>query len=136
MSGAAAVWFLLKSDAPIGGIPEARIKSGELPIKTELPAIAVTHVSSVPRLTVPANETVLHTDRVQVSWLFKSFETGGAGYPGVRAMDALIRAALPNTKGSVNGVNVDSILPDQAGPDLSEGDILQGSRDFIVKWTG
>ena len=48
----------------------------------------------------------------------------------------LIRAACPDTKGTVNGIKLDSILPDFEGPDLSQPDasIYEMSRDFLVKW--
>ena len=81
----------------------------------------------------------LHTDRVQVSVLFKGPEgaPAGTGYPGVRALLALVLAACPNQRATVNGIAVDSILPDIEGPDLSDEAtaIYSQSRDFLVRWT-
>lgn len=140
MSGVAIAWYLLKTNGPvIAVIPAAKIKAGDLPMDSVLPAMSITQVSSTPRLTVAMTEAPrLHTDRIQVSWLFKSSEASpaGTGYPGIRAMDALVLAALPNTSGTVNGFAVDSILPDDGGPDLSDiaPGINQGSRDFIIKY--
>jgi hypothetical protein len=142
VSGVAVVRYLLANDAGVLAIvPATRIKAGHLPLNTVLPAISITLVSSVQRLTVAMTETPhMQTDRVQVAWLFKLSEgtPAGAGYPGVRNMDALVRAALPNQHGTINTFTVDSILPDLAGPDLLMDDesIQQGSRDFIVKWLG
>ena len=49
---------------------------------------------------------------------------------------ALVLAACPNQRGTVNGVDVDSILPDIGGPDLADmaTALYSGSRDFMVKW--
>lgn len=140
MSGVAVAWYLLKTNAAvISVIPASRIKAGDLSRDTALPAISIMQVSSVPRLTVAMTETPLHAERVQVSWLFKAADStpAGTGYPGMDAMDRLVLAALPNTRGAVNGVTVDSILPAEGGPDLptDEVGIIQGSRDFIVKFT-
>ena len=139
MSGVAIVRALLAANGGVTAvIPAARIKAGVLPLNATLPAISITQVSSVPRLTVAMTETPrLHTERVQVSWLFKGTEASpsGSGYPGMDQMDALVMAALPNMHGAVGAFTVDSILPDLAGPDLEEAEgIHQGSRDFIVKY--
>ena len=75
---------------------------------------------------------------MQVSVLFKGPQgtPTGTGYPGVRGLLRLVLAACPNTHGTVNGVNVDSILPDLEGPDLSDEAtaLYSGSRDLIVRW--
>ena len=63
-------------------------------------------------------------------------DPGGTGYVGVKALMALILTACPNQKGSINGVTVDSRLPDDEGPDLQDDAtaVYAGSRDFFVKW--
>jgi hypothetical protein len=57
---------------------------------------------------------------------------------GVKSLLALVLAACPSQRGTVNGVSVDSIIPDMAGPILYDDAIAlhQGSRDFLVKWIG
>lgn len=140
MSGVAAVWYLLKTNpAVLAVVPVGRIMAGDLPLNSVMPAISVNQISSVPRNPVDmTGANVLHTDRVQVSVLFKGPQgtPAGTGYPGVRSLLRLVLAACPNTHGTVNGVNVDSILPDIEGPDLSDEAtaLYSGSRDFIVRW--
>ena len=141
MSGVAIIWSLLKTNSAVLAIvPAARIMAGDLPLNTVLPAIAVTQISSVPRNDIRINESPkLHTDRVQVSVLFKGPQgtPAGTGYPGVKALLKLVLAACPSQRGTVNGVVVDSITPDILGPDLSDEEdaLYSQSRDFIVRWT-
>ena len=140
MSGVAVIRSLLATNSGVlAVVPAARIQSGDLPLNTVMPAIAVTQVSGIPRLTVAMTEpNRLNTDRVQVSVLFKGPQgtPAGTGYPGVRALLVLVLAACPNQRGTINGVAVDSILPDIEGPDLTDvaTALYSGSRDFIVKW--
>ena len=140
MSGVAVVRYLLANNAPVLAVVAApKIVAGDVPLATVLPAIAITQISSIPRLTVDmAEPTKLHTDRVQVSVLLKGPQgaPAGAGYPGVKSLLKVVLAACPNVNGTVNGVKVDSILPDVEGPDLYDDAtaLYSGSRDFIVKW--
>lgn len=140
MSGVAVIWYLLKTNSPVlAVVPAARIMAGDLPINTVLPAISVTQISSVPYNAIRPNETPkVHTDRVQVSVLVKGPQgtPSGLGYPGVKALQALVLAACPSQRGTVNGVVVQSIVPDIEGPDLYDDAIalFSGSRDFLVRW--
>lgn len=140
MSGVAVIRYLLANAAAVTAVvPATRIMAGDLPLKIELPAIGITLISGIPRLTVSMRETPrMQTDRVQVTAMLKGpYGTPqGLGYPGARALLALILAACPNQNGSINGVVVDSILPDIEGPDLQDAaaDLYSCSRDFIVKW--
>lgn len=132
MSGTAAIWYLLKTKSTvIAVVPAARIVCGDLPINTVLPAISVKQISSVPMNLMNTNEAnKLHTERVQVTALFKG------SYPGLKAFMKLLLAACPSQRGTVNGVVIDSIQPALEGPDLydQETDIYSQSRDFIVRW--
>lgn len=140
MSGVAAIRYLLANNtAVLAVVPASRIMAGDLPLNTAMPAISVTEVDSQPRNTVAMNEpNRMHTERVQVSVLFKGPQgtPAGTGVPGVKALLPLVLAACPHTHGSVNGVNVVSILPDTEGPDLADQAtaLYSGSRDFIVTW--
>src|SRR3972149_5364880 len=139
MSGVAVIRSLIATNAAVlAVIPAARIVAGDLPLNTVMPAIAITEIDSQPRLTVAMSKpNRMHAERVQVSVLFKgpSGTPAGAGYPGVKAMLALVLAACPHTHGTVNGFNVVSILPDNEGPDLQDvaTALYSCSRDFIVK---
>jgi hypothetical protein len=140
VSGVAVIRSLLAGSAAITAIvPPSRIMAGDLPLNTVMPAIAVTQISSSVRLTLRMSETPkMHTDRVQVSVLFKGPEgnPSGTGYPGVRSLLRLVLLACPNQRGIINAVEVDSILPDIEGPDLQDDEtaLYSCSRDFLVKW--
>ena len=132
MSGTAIARHLLAANTPLTSvIPAARIFAGAIPINTVLPAIAVTQVSGVQRNTLGMNAaSYMVTDRVQVTVLGKT-------YALQKSYMALVRAALPNTRGTVNGFSVESILQDSDGPDLydSAAVIYQQSTDFMVRFT-
>jgi hypothetical protein len=130
MSAVAAIRYLLANDATlVAQVAATKIMAGPIPINTVLPAISVQEISQIPHNDVGMNSTsVLSTSRVQVTVLAKTYATQ-------KSILELVRKACPNTHGTVNGVAVDSILPDSAGPDLYDADavIYMQSRDFIVK---
>jgi len=141
VSGVAVIRHLLANNAAVlAVVPATRIMAGDLPLNTAMPAITVTEISSVPFNTINVNELPkMHTERVQVSALFKqSLGTpAGTGLPGIKALLKLVLAACPSQRGTVNGVAVDSIVPDTEGPDLSDDAtaLYSQSRDFIVRWS-
>ncbi len=140
MSGVAVVRWLLANNSPITAIiPAARIMAGDLPLNTVMPAIAVTLMDAQPRVTGAMNEAHrMHTDRVQVSYLFKGplGTPSGTGYVGVRGMAALVRTACKFTRGTINGIDVLDIIEDQEGPDLADAAtaLYSGSTDYVVRW--
>lgn len=140
MSGTLVIWSLIAHNAPVlAVVPIARIKEGDLPVNTTLPAIAITRIDRVPLNMIRTNETPkVQTERVQVSALVKGVEgtPAGLGKKGVDALLALILAACPSQRGVIAGVNVDSIVPDTVGPDLADPTtaLYSGSVDFIVRW--
>ncbi|MFA6204481.1 MAG: hypothetical protein WC710_14985 [Gallionella sp.] len=131
MSAATAIRYLLANNATlIAQVPATKIMAGAIPLNTALPAISVMEISNVPRNNVGMNETnILETCRVQVTVLAKT-------YPTQKSILELVRKACPNQRGSIGGVEVDSILPDSAGPDMYDDAavIYMQSRDFIVKF--
>jgi len=139
MSGVAVVRYLLATNAGVTAVvPAARIVAGDIPIDFAMPAIAVRQISSVPDNRIRANEAnKAHTDRVQVT-VYRGASPDDAGYPGLKALLDLVLAACPSQRGTLNGVSVQSIVPDIEGPDLpiSELSIFTRSRDFIVRWVG
>lgn len=130
MSGVAIVRYKLSQAAALTAIvPAARIQAGVLPQGTALPCISVTLVSGrvLPQV---SKSSGLHTDRVQIT-------VDAASYPQVRQILALCRAALPYTRGTVNSIACDSIVPDIEGPDGFD-DLLKSyfqSQDYIVTWS-
>ena len=131
MSGVAVVRYLLANHAALTAeVPATRILGGPAPLKTALPAISVAHISGMPRITVANDSTKrLHTDRIQVMVHAGSYAAKGP-------LLALVMAACTGRRGTTNGVDLDSILPDLEGPDLDEPEafIFRRSRDFIVRW--
>jgi hypothetical protein len=130
MSGVAVIRSLLADAAAVTAqVPAGKIYSGVIPLGAVLPAISVSQVSGIDRLTVGMTGTKLRTERVQVTVQSKT-------YPSQKSILALVRAACRNRSGTVNGVTVDCILPDVEGPDLAdtEAQIYTQSQDFIVKW--
>lgn len=129
MSDVKAVRFLLANNATLTAqVPASRIVSGILPQGAALPAIAVTHVSTV-RTQMVASASGVCISRVQVT-IF------AATYATQKSIMALIRAALPRSRGTVNGVAIESIIPDVEGPDFTdESGIYMGSIDFSVTYT-
>lgn len=130
MSGVGIVRYKLSQAAGVTAVvPAVRIIAGVLPQNTALPAISVTLISGTTKLNLAASSG-LHTDRVQVT-------VEAATYPQVRQILALCRAALPYTRGTVNSIVCDSLLPDIEGPDGFDSLLKTHfqSQDFIVKWS-
>ena len=140
MSGVRVIWHLRAADAAVVAIAKrANIMAGTLPQSMPLPGIAVTQISSIPFRTLAMSLPLrLHTDRVQVTGFVKDQQShpDGGDYPALVALMKAILDACPNQHGTVNGVIVDSILPDIEGPDLPilDAGILTRSRDFIVRY--
>jgi len=130
MSGVAIVRYKLSQYSALTAVvPAARIQAGVLPEGTALPLISVAQTSSTP-LNQVAQTSGLRTDRVQVT-------VEAASYPDVRTLLALVRAALPYTRGTVNGIACDSIVPDIEGPDGFDNNLMSyfQSQDYIVNWS-
>lgn len=128
--GVKAIRSLLANNASLTAVvPAARIMAGPLPQGTDSPALAITHVSAMPRLMVAAGSSQFFTARVQVTVLAPS-------YAVQRQVLKLVRDAVPRKPGTVNNVQVDAILPDVEGPDFtSDAGLYMGSHDFVVTYT-
>jgi hypothetical protein len=129
--GVVAIRWLLVNAAEITAIvPADWINGGLIPQGAVLPAIAITSVSKSERTTVAMNEAqVLITELVQVT-------VHSRVYSEAKHLLELIRRACANYRGTLNGVLVDSILPEGAGPDLRDDDtrVFAQSRDFTVRY--
>ena len=130
MSGTAIIKSLLGANAAlVAQVPATRIFVGDVPLNTTLPAISVKRISGTSFLPVAMNlTTTFQTQRIQVTLLTKTAAQD--------AIWALIRPALPNTRGTVSTFAVDSILPDIEGPDMFDqvAVIYQQSTDYMVKF--
>lgn len=128
--GVSSVRYLLANDSGLTAqVPAARIMAGALPQGIALPAVSVMMVSST-RPQHVAGASGMVRERVQVTVI-------AGTYPSQKAVLALVRAALPRSRGTVNGCAVDSILPDVEGPDFSDPDagLYIGSLDYVVTYT-
>lgn len=131
MSGVIVMTWLLTHDSNLNAVvPVAKVYAGDIPLNTALPAISVMHISGVSRKTVAMSGTKLITDRVQVTVNAKT-------YASQKSILRLIEAACPLSRGTINGIACDSVLPDIEGPDLSmpDAEIYEQSLDFIVRFT-
>ncbi len=133
MSSAVGVvrYLLANAGALTAQVSATRITAGVLPQGVALPAISVTAVSEISRQAVAASSTTLYTARVQVTIMARS-------YASKADILALVRDALPRSRGTVDGIRVESILPDVLGPDFTDdtAQIVQQSQDYIVSHFG
>lgn len=140
MSGTGVIRYLLAQNAALTAvIPASRIRVGDLPVNTVLPAIGVKQITSVPQNLINLNDTGrMNTDRVQVTLKFKDTAASGTGYPGLDAAMKLVRAAIQSQRATIAGVKVDSIALGGEGPHLQYEDTQTHERsvDYMVRWTG
>ena len=131
MSGVIIIRALLAANTALTSVvPASKIMAGVIPINTVLPAISISQISGVTRNTVSMNEAkVLATDRVQITVMAKD-------YASQKSILDLVRAACPNTRGTVNGVACDSIWSDTTGPDVFDdlAVIYFQSVDMMVRF--
>ncbi len=140
MSGVAIVRYLLAHDAALLAVVEGdNIMAGDIPLNAILPAVSIKKISGIPTTFVDGSRrNRMWRERVQVSPQTKdpAAEPPGRGYLGVDEILDLCVEALPCTRGTVNGIYCDSILPADEGPDLFDevDGIHSGSQDFMVVW--
>ena len=130
MSGVAVARYLLANSAGLIAVVSAdKIKPGHVPVETEYPAISLREISGTEYTVVKRGTNMLVTERVQIT-------TYAATYPQLKAIIALIRAALPGTRGAVNGFSVDSVEYGNDGPYLYSDDPVthEQSLDYMVKF--
>ena len=128
-----SVNYLLSNAAGVTThVAAARIFTGVLAQDTVLPAILVRQVSGTEDRDVAMGAGRLHRARIQVT----VYTDGDDGYTLKKTILKAVRDALAATKGTVNGVAIESILPDGEGPDLDDPGkpIFEQSRDFLVVW--
>lgn len=131
MSGVAIIRSKLAGNAALtAAIPATSIFSGAVPENTQVPYITVRSISVTQRNTVSMTETLKQaSERVQVT-------VYAATYPLQKQYMALVRAACPNSNGTINGFQCDSILPAGDGPDFFDDVLMvyEQSQDFMVKY--
>lgn len=128
--GVAVIWAMLTADAAVTAlVPVTRIAAGVAPVGTQLPAIAITSVSSTDRNILSPGEQRHVTERVQVTVM-------AANYPSQKAVLRAVKRAAADTMPSVTGLSDITVHTDGAGPDFmsDEAAIYQGSQDFIIRF--
>lgn len=136
--------LLSKSTDLLLVVPVARIMAGVLPQKTAFPAIALTEISRVDRLTLRAGTHSHCTARVQITVFAKT-------YAQQKEILTLVRRACRDKVGELDstvvasywayffhkGVANVSVVLDGTGPDFfDDGDTLyMQSQDFKVSFT-
>ncbi len=142
MSGTAVIRYLAAHNNPVLAVVQAaKIIDDDPPVNAVLPYLVIDDIDTMRYKTIRISATQnLYTERVQATALFKGQygSPQGTGKAGARALLKLVCAACLNQRGTINGVIVDSIVPDQLGPSLHDEatDIWQKSQDFFVRWIG
>ena len=130
MSAEKIIRTLLTNSATITPLVSTRIFPGELPQGTTLPAIGLSHITTVeaPTIDAQAAYTLVQT-RVECVALAKT-------YAEVKTVIAAIRAACNFQHGTVAGFSVVSVRRETIGPDMrdSEASIYGQTIDFMVTW--
>lgn len=129
MSGTRVINYLLANAAGVTALVASdKVLTGVVPgAKDPLPAISVRQVSGDELLDVAMTGDRIVTHRVQVT-------VYAATYASKKSVLDAVRTAIGATKGSVDGIFVESILPAGEGPDLDDwgAQIFEQSRDFLV----
>ncbi len=128
-SAVKAIRYLLANNVGlIAQVPAARISAGILPQGTALPAISITLVSNNYGQQINGQSS-WNISRVQVTVIAST-------YVQQAAIMALVKAAVPRSRGTINGVAVESILREGEGPDFIDPDtsFYMQSIDYIVQF--
>ena len=140
MSSSLPIVYLLTQNAPVTAVvPANQIMAGGIPQGTPFPNLSVVELNSIPMNFIRILESPrFETARIQLTARFKGSRgtPPGTGFPGAKGLLELALRACVGNRGTINGVIVDSITPDIAGPDLHDeiADIYVQSRDIIVRW--
>lgn len=128
MSGVAIARALLSDDYDISQEVTV-ISGGVLPINTVLPAISIRQISGYEFDTINRIGTQNVTERIQVTVLARN-------YLEQKNIIELIRNAMIQKRGYVNGFLVENIRQDLDGPDLytESPEVYEQSIDYIVRF--
>jgi hypothetical protein len=121
--------LLVANAATTAVVPAERIVAGVIPADMALPALSLTHISTVPIGAIDASaEFSLVRSRVQVTVVTVE-------YPAGKELADVVRRACNFERGLIAGLEVASITRDTVGPDYQNqaGDHF-GSIDFMVTY--
>lgn len=131
MSAEKVIHTLLTAASAVTTVVNSRIYPAELPQNSVLPALIVSHMTSVtlPTIDAIAAYTVVQS-RVEVTILTKD------DYPALKSLLKKVRQACEYQYGSISGIQVISITRDLVGPDARDSDlgVFSQTIDFLVTW--
>lgn len=131
MSGVKIIRYLLANDSSLTAqVPAERIRAGDLPKGITLPSVQISKVGDVQENNLAMNSsTYLVEERVQVTVFTKT-------YPQQKQIIDLVRKACPLSRGTINGVECEGVIPDSGGPDFEDQTqkTFGESQDFLVSF--
>lgn len=128
--GVSVIRYLLANNSPlIAVVPATRIRAGDLPLNTVLPAISVKQISGTERENIRRGSNVTVTDRIQITVLATT-------YVQQQQILKLAKTAADATYSTINTVMVDSITFQSTGPDFQDDDpvIFEKSFDVLIRY--
>lgn len=131
MSAEKIIYALLAADSAVSAVVSSRIYPGELPQGAALPALVVSHLTTVPQPTMDAASAfTLVQSRVEVTLLVK------ADYVTLKSLLKKVRQACEYKRGTIASTVAVSVVRDLVGPDArdSDLDVLSQTIDFMVTW--
>ena len=130
MSAENIIHALLAAATAVTAVVSDRIYPGELPQGTAMPALGVSHISTIERPTINAGSayTMVQT-RIEVTVLSKDYVT-------LKNLVRLVRAACNYQRGVFATYTVISVMQELIGPDMRDSDLTVFSQtiDFNVTW--
>jgi hypothetical protein len=130
MSAEKIIRTLLTASSTVTALVSDRVYPGEIPQGVALPAIGLTHISTVEVSTIDASAAnMLVQSRIECTALAKDYAT-------VKSIISAIRSACNYAHGTVAGFSVVSVRRDLVGYDTRDSDtgILAQTIDFQVYW--
>lgn len=130
MSAEKIIRTLLVANTAVTTLVSDRIYPGELPQGTALPAIGLTHITTVEAPTIDASAPyMLVQTRIECVALAKDYAT-------VKTLITAMRAACNYAHGTVAGFEVASVQRSMVGADMRDSalSVFGQSIDFMVTW--
>lgn len=130
MSAEQIMHTVLTAATAVTAVVGARIYPGELPQGTAMPALGISHISTVqvPRIDASAPQTLVQS-RIEVTVLSKD-------YVALKDLVNKVRAAGNYQRGTIDGFSVVSMTRETIGPDMRDSDLTLFTQtvDFVVVW--
>ena len=121
---------LLLADTGVTALVAARIYPAQLPQGTALPALIITHISTIELPTLDAQAAYsLMRARIEVTAIASDYATQ-------KNLLEAVRKACNYQRGTIAGVSVASVRRDTLGPDLRNDDmqVFTQTLDFFVTY--